>query len=182
MRLITNQERNAGKACPFCLAEGWKGVDWIQNIPIRPLINYTTAPNYKIAKKLQQIIKDSIKLENIHNVKNTFEFINKIKDMEITPSYKLVSMDIVNLYTNIPVLETLKILKVNLTTTGILNKKQIDELLSLLQIIVQQNYYTHDNKYFNQEEGLAMGSPLSGLLAEIYMNYYENKFLLSDYN
>ena len=102
--------------------------------------------------------------------------------MEILPSYKFVSMDIVNLYTNIPVLETLTILKENLTRTGILNKKQIEELLSLLQIIVQQNYYTHDNKYFNQKEGLAMGSPLSGRLAEIYMNYYENKFLLSDYN
>ena len=123
-----------------------------ENLPVRPLINYTSAPTYKIAKKLQHIIKNSIKMENVHSVKNTLEFIEKIKTIEILPNYKLVSMDIVNLYTNIPVLETLHILKNNLIKTGILNQIQIDELLFLLQIILQQNYFTYDNKFFNQED------------------------------
>ena len=31
-----------------------------ENVPIRPLINYTSAPTYKTAKKLAQIIKKDV--------------------------------------------------------------------------------------------------------------------------
>ena len=54
---------------------------------------------YKVAKKLQLIIKNSIKLQDNHSVKNNLEFIEKIKNIDVLPSYKLVSFDIVNLYT-----------------------------------------------------------------------------------
>ena len=84
--------------------------------------------------------------------------------------------------TNIPLLETIEILKNNLIKTAILNQQQIDELISLLQIVLQQNYFTYGKMFFIQEDGLAMGSSLSGLLAEIYLNVYENKYLLYNYN
>ena len=106
----------------------------------------------------------------------------QFRTVTVLPSYKLVSFDIVNLYTNIPVLETIEILKNNLIKTAILNRQQIDELISLLQIVLKQNYFTYDKRFFIQEDGLAMGSPLSGLLAEIYLNFYENKYLLSNCN
>lgn len=36
---------------------------------MRALINYTLAPEYKVAKKLQLVIKRSIKFDNDHSVK-----------------------------------------------------------------------------------------------------------------
>ena len=98
------------------------------------------------------------------------------------PRYKLISFDIINLYTNIPILETIDILRTVLIRTAILNIQQINELLSVLKILLLQNYFTYDGKFFIQEEGLAMASPLSGLLAEVYLNFYENKYLLSTNN
>ena len=50
-----------------------------EGIPIRPLINYTTAPTYKIAKYLTNFIKDNIILKNNHSIKNNIEFVAKIK-------------------------------------------------------------------------------------------------------
>ena len=38
------------------------------------------------------------------------------------------------------------------------------------------------NNYYNQKKGLAMGSPLSGLPADIYLNHYGNKYLLYNIN
>ena len=48
--------------------------------------------------------------------------------------------------------------------------------------MLKQNYFTFDGKFFEQGEGFAMGSPLSGLLADIYLNFYENNYLLSNCN
>ena len=48
------------------------------NIPVRPLINYTSAPGYKTAKKLYHIIKNSIVLKNNHSIKNNIDSYYKI--------------------------------------------------------------------------------------------------------
>lgn len=50
-------------------------------------------------------------------------------------------------------------------------------------MILEQNYFSYDNEYFMQEDFmLAMGSPLLGVLADKYLNYFENKFLTSTCN
>ena len=38
----------------------------------------------------------------------------------------------------------------------------------------------HNKEFYSQLDGLAMGSPLSGLLANVYLNYYENSFIFSN--
>lgn len=93
------------------------------NVPVKPLINYTTAPGYGVSKKLEEIIKSNIVVENYHNIFSTLDFINKTKDLKIAPQYKLL-LDIVNLYTNIPIQETLEILKENLNDTNKLGNQK----------------------------------------------------------
>ena len=85
-----------------------------QNTPIRPLINFKTSPGYKIAKKIAIIIKNNIILDNNHSIKNNFDFIEKTKNIDIKNNFKLASFDIVNMYTSIPIDETISILKNNL--------------------------------------------------------------------
>lgn len=150
--------------------------------PIRPLVNFTTAPGFKTAKKLTDIIRNNINIQNNHSLKSSLQFVNDIKDFKLLPNYKIASFDIVNLYTNIPINDTLIILKQNLESTGKLNGIQILELMNLLDTFLRQNYFTFDDKYYIQEEGLAMGSPLSGLLSDIYLNHYENTYLFSHNN
>ena len=57
---------------------------------------------------------------------------------------------------------------------------QIKELLSLLEIILKQNYLYFNNNFYIQNKGLGMGCPLSGLLAEIYMNNFENTHIIKN--
>lgn len=121
-------------------------------------------------------------MRHIHTIKNSIDFVNKIKDIKLQPGYRIMSLDIVNLYTNIPVPETLSILKSLLFDANILDTCKVQELIQLLETILSQNYFLFNNQYYIQEGGLAMGSPLSGLLADIYLNYYENTYVLSDHN
>ena len=156
-----------------------------EEISIRPVNNYTTAPGYKTSKKLYHIINDNIKFEKTYSIKNNIEFIKNLNNFKTSTSLKMISLDIVNLYTNIPLEETLTILKENLIKnikTNNLSKPYINELIQLLRTVLSQNYFTFNNEFFIQQEGLATGSPLSGLLAEIYLNHFEQNYIFSNNN
>lgn len=150
------------------------------NTPIRPLVNFTTAPGFKTAKNLARLIADNLQLNNDHSITNNIDFINKIKTVKLKPNYKLVSFDIVDLYTNIPTDETLQLLRDNLHNNASISAQMIDELIDLLKVILMQNYFTFNGSFYSQDDGLAMGSPLSGLLADVYLNFYENTYLLNN--
>ena len=151
-----------------------------ESTPNRPVINYTTAPGYKATKLLETIIKNNIRIKNNYSIKNSYEFFEKLKKMKMIPQYKFVSFDITNLYTNVPVKETIEILTNNLNEVAQLGTQEINELIKLLTVVLEQNYFTFDNDFFIQNDGLAMGSPLSGLLADIYLNYFENANIIDN--
>ena len=60
-----------------------------------------------MAKKL----KDLMELNNLYVIRNSYELIDKLKNIEITNSTRLASFDIVNLYTNVPIKETIHTIK-----------------------------------------------------------------------
>ena len=78
------------------------------------------------------------------------------------------SFDIVNLYTNVPVIDTLRVLRDNLVNAKKLSAECIMEVMDLLDLLLNQNYFTHNKEFYSQLDGVAMGSPLSGLLADVY--------------
>ena len=43
----------------------------------------------------------------------------------------------------------------------------INEITETLNIITKQNYFTYNNKYYTQNDGLPMGSPISLSLIHI---------------
>lgn len=153
-----------------------------EGTPIRPLVDYTSAPTYKLAQKLESILSQQIVLHNNYSLINTYDFINKAKNVQVNPHDLLVSFDIVNLFTNVPVDQTLDIVKDHLNKDSNLLPEAITELLTLLKEALKQNYFKFNDKYYSQPNGLAMGSPLSSLLANVYLNHIENKYIFSDLN
>ncbi len=49
-------------------------------------------------------------------------------------------------------------------------------------LCMDQNYFTFDNKFYRQTSGLPMGSPLSPLLADIFMDSLEQTIFLSNHS
>lgn len=84
------------------------------------------------------------------------------------------------MYTSIPINEVLPILKNNLVNSNKMNMNAIEELLALTETILKQNYFAFNQTFYHQKDGLAMGSPLSGILAELYLNEYENKHIFDN--
>jgi len=45
--------------------------------------------------------------------------------------------------------------------------------MALLIVILNQNSFQYDGKYFEAIKGIAMASPISGFIAELYLQYFE---------
>jgi len=86
------------------------------------------------------------------------------------------SLDIKNLYPNIPVKETKTILE-NMLTQNIVDPQTQQELLQWYDVITKQNYFINNNDIIIQHDGLAMGAPSSGLIAEIFLQHKEHLHL-----
>jgi hypothetical protein len=56
-----------------------------------------------------------------------------------------------------------------------------NKICTLLEAILQQNYFTFQDQVSQTDQGIAMGSPVSGITAEIFLQHLERthiKFLL----
>ena len=42
----------------------------------------------------------------------------------------------------------------------------------MLTTIINQNYFQYNNQWFQTEKGIAMGSPISSTIAEIYIKHW----------
>jgi len=71
------------------------------NKPIRPVIDNTQAPSYKIAKYLNSRIKEYINLPNTYTVENSYEIAHELHKIHITKNHKIVTSDIKELYVNL---------------------------------------------------------------------------------
>jgi len=53
------------------------------------------------------------------------------------------------------------------------NSELIDQTMYMLKTILKQNYFQYNEQLFQPEKGIAMGSPISSTMAEVYLQYLE---------
>ena len=74
-------------------------------------INWKEASAYKLAKQLEKNLEKFIPLPHIYNVKDSVHLMNNLYEIPLEKDMKLVSFDITNMYTNIPMKELIKIIE-----------------------------------------------------------------------
>lgn len=144
--------------------------------PIRPIISAVGTYNYKLAKYLDEILKPLLD-NSKYILKDTFDFVNKIKSLSTSIDKILASYDVQSLFTNIPTIETIEIILNEVFKDGIqkfhdLNRRQLKKLLV---ICIQESHFQFNGEFYDQVDGVAMGSPLGPLFANIFMKHFEEK-------
>ena len=141
-------------------------------IPIQPVINNRTALAYKLAKYLTNILSQHITLHNQYVITNSTNLAHDLSKLELHENHSLITFDIKDLYVNISVSETLNIVIAKLLQN---NDSQIaQQVLILLKEILSQNYFTFQQGIYQPEQGIAMGSPISSIIAEIFLQNFED--------
>ena len=58
----------------------------------------------------------------------------------------------------------------------------VQDIIELLGFCLHNTYFSFQNKFYEQVEGVAMGSPVSPIVANLYMEHFERKALRSVVN
>src|SRR5436190_7280107 len=111
------------------------------------------------------------------SIKNSFELVSKINSISIEKEYKLISLDAVSLFTNIPL---------DLAIESIIRRWEFisrnceiprDEFITAVRLVLHSTYFTFDNNIYQQTFGTPMGFPLTPIIADIVMQDVENMAL-----
>ena len=146
--------------------------------PLRPIISQIGTPTYEIAKKLNDLLSPYMPCK--YMIKSTQEFITVTNSLCSTG--RLASLDVENLFTNVPVSETINIIADNVYRHSTLPAPDIpEELLRslLLTCTTETPFKDPDGNIYLQTDGVSMGSPLGPLFANFYMCRVENNVIPS---
>ena len=122
-----------------------------------------------LAKNLETFIP----LPYTFNVKNTIQLMNDLCDIPFDKNLEFVSFDIMNMYTNTPITEIIKIIKV-LCKQNDFDRTVKNKLIKICKIITKQNYFQYRDSQYIQEHNLAMRPPTSSIFSKIYLQYLKN--------
>ena len=140
----------------------------INDLPLRPIVSNIGTATYHLAKHLSKVLSPLRNSE--YTIKNTKDFLVQLKKEKIPKDHQMVSFDVKSLFTNVPLEKTIDIIlrriyhdkEININIT----KKDMRDLLLLC---TKNVHFTFEGKIYIQIDGVAMGSPLAPVLADIFM-------------
>ena len=139
------------------------------------------AVTYHTSKEVGRILKPLVG-KSEHHVKNTQDFIESMKGIHLSEDQCMVSYDVKALFTSVPTTKACIIIKQRLEEDPELIQRtslSIENIIGLLEFCITSTYFSFQGKFYEQVEGAAMGSPLSPIVANIYMENFEVEAIIS---
>ena len=144
--------------------------------PTHPLVSYNGSLLYSLNKYIANILKAYVKHE-YNNAKNSSTFSNYIRNVPIAHDKIMVSFDFTSLYTNIPIIDTLNIIKDYVHSDDQFARKTAipeDKFLDVVNLVLTTTWYPFNSQFYQQTDGVAMGGPASSSTVEFYMQAHES--------
>ena len=132
-----------------------------------------------MAKELAKILKPLVG-KSPHHINSTQDFVEQVKHITLAPGECLSSYDVSALFTSVPVDPALNIIKDLLEKDHTLKERTVlavSDIILLLEFCLKNTYFSFQDQFYEQVEGAAMGSPVSPIVANLYMEYLEQKAL-----
>ena len=146
-----------------------------QNNPVRPIVSSVGSASYELSKWLVTELSPILGTVSSFSVKNNIDFIEKLKSSNINYKFKLISFDVTSLFTRVPVDNLLEYLADILENYNL--TLPCDTIIELIKMCVIDCKFTFDDCFYKQKFGMSMGNPLSPLLSNLYMEFFEIKLL-----
>jgi hypothetical protein len=99
------------------------------------------------------------------HIRNSEDFIHKLNTIYLQESDILVSFDVVSLFTRVLLEDTVLLLQQHFH----------DQTISLFKQVLTTTYFLYDSTFYDQTDGVTMGSPLAPVIANYYMEHFEQQ-------
>jgi hypothetical protein len=137
-------------------------------VPLRLIVHCIASPTYALAKYLAGLLSPFVGQSN-HHIKNSETFVQKLQLIKLQETDILVSFDVVSLLTKVPLEDTLQVLSQHLHK----------QTVNLTRYVLITTYLLYDGSFYDQKDGVTMGSPLASVVAKLYMEHFEHQALSS---
>lgn len=147
-----------------------------EDIPLRPVVSTIQSPTYKLSKLIAEVF-GKMSNESPYHVKDSWQFAEDVRKANIPDGYKLISLDVTSLYTNVPAALCSKAIKKRwqqIKPHTFLTQKQF---LEAVNVVTTESYFRYKDQFYLQVSGLAMGNSISGFLTNMVMEDLEETSL-----
>lgn len=144
--------------------------------PGRPIVSDCGSETYHTTEFIDFFL-NPISVKHPSYIKDTYYFIDLVKKLKIPFNSFFFSMDVDNLYTNIPILAGIQCVKEAFKRYPDPGRPD-EELLELLKINLMRNDFVFNEKFYLQIKGTAMGKRFAPAYANIFMANWEQEAIL----
>ena len=141
-------------------------------LKVRLIINTQGSAFYKVAKFVSNELKP-LTTNAKSFIKDTGDFVDKLKDITLNDDEKLISFDIADMYPSLPKEEVIREVERRINQHTFKTKLNKEALVRLARISIQFMSFRMGNKYYDQADGLFIGSPASPAYAELFIQRIE---------
>ncbi|KFD49035.1 hypothetical protein M513_10083 [Trichuris suis] len=164
---------NANSPELYCLPKVHK-----PDIPFRPIVSRSNCTTSALSKYIASLLHPFTGKRQSH-VLNSREFLNAVKTISLSPDDILVSYDVNDLFTSVPLQYTCRLIhNLLLNDDSLSERTQLSpaQIIALTEFCMKEgNHFHFQGRFFSQKQGAPMGSPLSPVLAELFMEHLEEK-------
>jgi hypothetical protein len=144
--------------------------DGNDEVKFRPIVSCVKSPTYNLSKLLCMILRNSIEVEP-HIIKNSFEFKEFIVSQKVPPNHKVISVDVVSLFTNLPIKLIVEIIETNWDDIRCNTSFTKDRFIECIKFCQENCFLAFNNEFYQQKEGSGMGLPKSPPEADLVMEF-----------
>jgi hypothetical protein len=130
-------------------------------------VNCIGSPTYYLAKHLAEMQSPIVGLSKYH-IRNSEDFMQELHNINLHSTYILVSFDVVSLFTNVPLKDTLQLL----------GQRSDTSTINMFQQALISTYFLYNGQFYDQMDRVAMGSPTALVVANFYMEHFEQQVLV----
>jgi len=135
--------------------------------PLRIIISSSGSPLHNLATYLQKILQDSLPIASSH-INNSLDLIHKLESLYIPENCILVSLDVISLFTNVPIDLITDILEKKWSYIEKHSTIPKKEFLNAINFVLQSTYFMFNNKFYKQTYGAPMNRSFKKVTHETY--------------
>lgn len=143
------------------------------NIPMRPITSGIGSAPHKLAGLLAKHLSNLLgKISDAH-LKNSGDLLGRIKGTSMR-NKKMASLDVTSLFTKVPTDKAINLLREHVTPDKLVLPIPHQDFIDLVELCINFNYFIFNQQSFKQKFGMAMGNPISAVLANLFMESLES--------
>ena len=149
----------------------------------RPICSCVNSITSNISRLLDHWMKQAVVLLPTY-ISDTTHFIKTIENKKLEENILLCTIDVTNMYTNIPLDEgnqcALRALRQLKTSKHLTEMPDIPVLSDLLDMVTRNNVFEFNGEFYIQTRGVPMGNILAPSYSGIFMGELEQKLIRTD--